>query len=100
MNASAEFDGQLARWRGGSLTVGIGGAMACGVGTWLDPAAFFRSYLVAYLFWFGIALGSMALVMIYHLTGGAWGATIRRVAESAYGTLPLLALLFIPFLLG
>ena len=34
---------------------------------------FFRSYLVAYLFLVGIALGSLGLVMLNHITGGALG---------------------------
>ncbi|HJT75608.1 MAG TPA: hypothetical protein VJ739_00235 [Gemmataceae bacterium] len=60
------------------------------------PGQFFLSYLVAYLFWLGAALGSMALLMLQHLTGGAWGLVIRRVLESATRTLPLLVLLFLP----
>src|SRR5262249_47263953 len=60
----------------------------------------FRSYLIAFLFFFGIALGSMAILMIHHIAGGAWGATIRRVLESATRTLPLMALLFVPLVFG
>src|SRR5262245_52124562 len=47
----------------------------------------------------GIALGSMALMMIQHLSGGAWGV-FRRIFEAASRTLPLLAVLFLPILLG
>ncbi|MFN2444468.1 MAG: hypothetical protein ABR606_02580 [Vicinamibacterales bacterium] len=61
---------------------------------------FFEAYLVAYTFWMGIALGSMALLMVQHLTGGAWGIVIRRPLEAATGTLPFMAALFIPILLG
>src|SRR5262249_36797873 len=58
------------------------------------------SYLWAFLFWFGIALGCLPLLMLYHLVGGAWGFTIRRIIESGTRTLPLLAVLFVPVLIG
>ena len=50
--------------------------------------------------WLGVALGSMAILMIRHLTGGGWGIVIRRILGAAMRTLPLLALLFIPVILG
>ena len=61
---------------------------------------FFEAYLVAYTFWTGIALGSLALLMVQHLTGGAWGVVIRRPLEAAAQTLPFMAVLFIPIVLG
>ena len=42
----------------------------------------------------------MALLMAYHLTSGSWGLMIRRILEAAMGTLPLLAILFLPIALG
>jgi len=60
----------------------------------------FRSYLVAWLFAWGIAQGGLALVMIHHLTGGAWGVAMRRICEAQMRTLPLVALLFLPVALG
>jgi len=38
--------------------------------------------------------------MLHHLTRGGWGLMIRRVLEAASGTLPLVALFFLPILLG
>jgi len=61
---------------------------------------FFRSYLVAYVFWCGIAVGSMAIMMLHHLTGGAWGLVIRRVFEAATRTLPLLFVAFLPLVIS
>ena len=46
--------------------------------------------------WLGIALGSMAIVMIRHLTGGGWGTVIRRMFGAAMRTLPVMFVLFIP----
>ena len=40
---------------------------------------FFRAYLLGYMCWLGVALGSMAIIMIRHLTGGGWGVVIRRI---------------------
>jgi hypothetical protein len=78
----------------------VAGLIACVIGAILTPAQFFRSYLLGYLFWIGVTLGSMAIAMLHYLTGGAWGLVIRRLLESATRTLPLLAALFIPVLVG
>src|SRR5690242_7837183 len=61
---------------------------------------FFHSYLIGFFFWLGIALGSMAFLMIQHLTGGAWGMVIRRPLEAAVKTLPLLLALAVPLFFG
>lgn len=45
-------------------------------------------------------MGSLALLMLQHLTGGGWGLVIRRVLEAATRTLPLMLALFIPVLAG
>jgi hypothetical protein len=59
---------------------------------------FFHSYLIGFMLWLGVALGSMAFLMIQHLTGGKWAMVIRRQLEAAMNTLPLMAVLFIPIL--
>ena len=61
---------------------------------------FFQAYLVAYTFVFGIILGSMALLMVQHLSGGAWGLVIRRPLEAAVRTMPIMTLLYLPIALG
>ena len=68
---------------------------------WLvDRTQFFHAYLVGFIFWIGITIGSLALLMLQHLTGGAWGLIIRRVLEAATRTLPLMLILFIPIVVG
>ena len=47
---------------------------------------FFQAYLVAYTFWMGVVLGSMALLMVQHLSGGVWGIVLRRPFEAAVRT--------------
>jgi hypothetical protein len=61
---------------------------------------FFQAYLVAYVFWMGLVLGSMALLMVQHLSGGAWGVVIRRPLEAAVRTMPIMAVLFVPIIFG
>jgi hypothetical protein len=85
---------------GGAAAFVVVGALLHLVGHITVPRQFFQSYLVGYLFWLGVALGSLVLLMIQHVTGGAWGVVLRRVVESGSRTLWLLALLFVPILLG
>jgi hypothetical protein len=47
------------------------------------PAVIMQSYLIAYMFWLGITLGSLAVLMIQHLTGGAWTYPSRRILEAS-----------------
>jgi hypothetical protein len=61
---------------------------------------FYEAYLVAYTFWMGVVLGSMALLMVQHLSGGAWGVVIRRPLEAAVRTLIPMTVLFVPILFG
>ena len=61
---------------------------------------FFHSYLLGFMLWLGVTLGSMAFLMIQHLTGGMWGMVIRRQLEAAMKTVPLMAVLFIPIVAG
>jgi len=83
-----------------SLIVGGVALVACVLGALSSPDQFFRSYLFSYLFYLGMTLGCMALVMLQYLTGGSWGIVIRRITESATRTIPLLAFLFLPILIG
>lgn len=90
----------MRRFQRGALFIGLGALLCCIIGAFFSPAQFFRSYLLAYIFWLGVALGCLAIVMIYHLTGGAWGVVTRRLLESATRTLPFLLLLFAPLIFG
>jgi len=87
------------RPRGRALVIGGIGLAACAVGFVLNRDQFFRSWLIAYMLFLGIALGSLAMVMIQHLSGGAWGV-FRRIFEAASRTMPLLIVLFLPVLFG
>lgn len=100
MSRDEQSQGDLLRWRRFALIAGVIGLVVTAIGIFTSNEQFFRSYLWAFLFWFGIALGCLPLLMLYHLVGGSWGFTIRRVIESGTRTFPVIALLFIPILLG
>src|SRR5262245_33674249 len=83
-----------------SLIIGVAGLILWVVGAIFRPALFLQSYLFSYLFTLGLALGSMAILMLQYLTGGDWGVVIRRILESAMRTLPWLAIGFLPISVG
>jgi len=83
-----------------SLIVGLVFSAIAAVGAWSQPDQFFRAYLMAFMAWLGVTLGSMAILMLRHLTKGAWGMVIRRILGAAMRCVPLMAVLFIPLLFG
>jgi hypothetical protein len=83
-----------------ALIVGAGAALVSAGAAFTIPEPFFRAYLVGYLFWLGISLGCLALLMIQHLYFGSWAVVIRRLLEAGARTLPLMAVLFLPLLAG
>jgi hypothetical protein len=90
----------LSRWQRPALIVGVIGLLLSIGGVYQNPEQFYRSYLMSYLFWAGITLGCLGLLMIQYLTGGAWGVIIRRILEASTRTLPVVALAFVPILAG
>jgi hypothetical protein len=91
---------RLQQWEKPALIVGAAGILASLLGAFVATDQFFRSWLLAYLFWLAIALGALPLVMLHHLVGGKWGFATRRILESATRTLPLMTILFVPLLFG
>ena len=83
-----------------AFVVGIAALVLAALDGIRAPEQFFRSYLLAFVFWLGFPLGCAAFLMVHHLTGGFWGLPIRRPLEAGTRTLPLLAALALPLLLG
>jgi hypothetical protein len=83
-----------------ALMVGLGALALAVLGGLVNRAAFFQAYLLGYVFWTGIAVGCLGLLMLHHLVAGRWGYVIQRSLEAGVRTLPLLALLFVPLLFG
>jgi len=97
----ASLQSEIRTWRGRALAVGIVGLLLTVAGVFLvSPDQFYRSYLWSFVFYLSLTLGPMAWLMTQYLSGGAWGIVIRRPAEAAARTLPLMALLFIPIIIG
>ena len=82
------------------LGLGVVFLLVLAVGLITDRAQFFRSYLLGYLFWVLIGVGSLGLAMLSQLTGGLWGLVPRRLHEAAARTLPAMGLAFVPVVLG
>ena len=99
--ASTELVDTMRQWRGRFAILGVAGLVATAAGLFLaSPNQFYHSWLWSYQFVLGIACGSLSWLMVQYLTGGAWGVVVRRPAEAAARTLPLLVLLFIPIFIG
>jgi hypothetical protein len=85
---------------GGAVGFAAAAGLLYAVGQLPDPRQLFLSYLTAWVFWLGVPAGCLVVLMMQHLTGGAWGLVLRRTLEAATRTLPLLALLAVPVLAG
>jgi hypothetical protein len=70
------------------------------VGAKFDTKLFLQSWLVGFMFWLGISLGSLTLLMLQYCSGGNWGRLGRRFWEAGATTLPLMFLLWLPLVFG
>jgi hypothetical protein len=79
--------------------VGLIGTLALG----LVNEKFFKQALAAYhvgvMTSLAICLGATFFVMVFHLVGAGWVATIRRQFENVMSLLPIIALLVVPLLI-
>ncbi|MDD5543166.1 MAG: hypothetical protein PHX83_08325 [Acidobacteriia bacterium] len=100
MTPSESLPVEWSRFQRGALLAAIVAFVTCAFAGGRNPDQFFRSYLFAYLFWIGIAIGSAEVVMLQHLVGGQWGLALRRPLESGARTLWLMAILFVPLVFG
>src|SRR5688572_17544797 len=83
---------------GGAVAlVGVVGCAILGPG---NPKQFFYSWLVSFLFFCSLALGGLFFVLIQYASQGGWGIVLRRIGETIFVTLPVMAVLFVPLLFG
>ncbi len=87
-------------WQRRALLVGCVFGVASILGWIFDSDQFYRSYLLGYMWCFELTIGSLALLMLYHLTGGAWGTVSRRIMEAAMQNIWLMIPLFAPIIIG
>ncbi|MCA1589969.1 MAG: hypothetical protein LC734_06170 [Acidobacteria bacterium] len=85
-----------------TIALGLGGIalLVWAIGLYIDTEQALRSWLIGFIFWAGLCFGSLGLLMLQYLTGGAWGVVIRRILEAATRTLPLIVVLFLPIAIG
>ena len=91
---------ETGRLQTSALGVGVIALAGAVILAFAGGSQFFQSYLMAYLFWVGLSLGALALMLVQHLAGGSWGALISRPLEAAVSLLPLMGLLIIPLMFG
>lgn len=82
-----------------SLGLGVIGMALLVVGYLVEPRHALFSYLTAYSYVLSLALGSLVLLFIGHVTGARWFVVMRRAPEAVVAVFPLLAVLALPLLL-
>jgi len=96
-------------WRGASkatvtaavlAVIGIGAGIGLSLGGRFPFRGFLFGYLAGYAFVLAMAIGSIAFVLLQHVTRAAWSVSIRRIAENFAATMPLLAVLALPMLIS
>ena len=90
----------VARAQMPALIAGILGIIAAAIGYFMNATELFQSWLPAFLFWFLIAAGALAVLCLQYVTGGEWGVLIRRPLGAAARTLPLFLLFGLPLIFG
>src|SRR4249919_4092078 len=79
--------------------VALLGVVACAVLGAANPKQFLFSWLVSFLFFLSLALGGLFFVLMQYATQGGWGIVLRRVGETIFATIPVMAVLIVPLLL-
>jgi hypothetical protein len=82
------------------LALALAGAITLAIGLLIDPPQTYFSYLTAYTFGLGLALGALFLILIEHLIAATWFVVLRRAAEIIVSALPAFVVLFLPVALG
>ena len=78
--------------------VGVAGALGYVVVAIVWPHAAAGGWLIAFLFWSSISIGSITALMIHRLTGGAWGRAYAPVFAPAAAAIPFIFIIFTPLL--
>jgi hypothetical protein len=76
------------------------GALACAILGAGNAKQFYFSWLVSFLFFLSLALGALFFVLIQYAAQGGWGIVLRRIGETTFVTIPVMAALFVPVLFG
>jgi hypothetical protein len=99
MKAPAKVLESLNGYQRVAAIVGVIGLILTAVGAFTSNT-FFQSYLYGFLFWLGLSLGCLVLLFVQYMAGGSWGAMIKKPLEAGVSVLPVMAIFFIPVLIG
>jgi hypothetical protein len=72
----------------------LAAALCAGWRMW--PGEFFRGYWFALMFWMQLSIGSLIVLLLQQLTGGAWGQAGAPFLRAASAGIFPMAVLFIP----
>ncbi len=100
MITDPSLDDAFRLWQKRSAWIGALLLAAWLVAAFIWQKAAFQGYWFAWVFWAGLGLGFVALCFLQFLTRGAWSLAVQRISEAGAATLPLMALLFLPMLIG
>ncbi len=81
----------------GCALLGVAGCVILGPG---NPKQFFFSWLMAYVFFLSLVLGGLFFTLFMYACQGGWGIVVRRICETVFATIPVMAILFVPVLFG
>jgi hypothetical protein len=90
------------RMRSRSLVIGVVfSVLAVGLTLGLKQwDLFLRSWLFSFMFWLGLTLGSLTLLMLQYTSGGNWGRLGRRIWEAGAANWWLMFLFWLPIAFG
>ncbi len=91
---------QAARIERAAGMAGVIALLLCCIAYFFDRSRLFQSYLFAFTYWSGFAIGGLGVLLLNNVVGGRWGVTTRQLLIAAMRTLPLVFLLFLPLFLG
>jgi hypothetical protein len=83
---------------GAALAI-LGGILCAVLGAG-NSKQFLFSWLVSFMFFLSLALGALFFVLIQYASQGGWGIVVRRIGETVFTTIPVLAALSVPVFLG
>jgi hypothetical protein len=83
-----------------ALGVGLAALALNVVGFGIAPSRALFAWLIAVVYVMTVVLGLMGFLVISHAMNAGWPTVVRRLAEAAMPVMPLLAVLFVPVLLG
>ncbi|MEZ4473704.1 MAG: hypothetical protein R3F60_23525 [bacterium] len=84
-----------------AAVIGAAGLVATGAGLAMgEKEQFFFSWLTAFMVFTTVSVGALFFVIIHHVARATYSAGLRRAAENVAANLPIMAVLFIPVILG